>query len=104
MPRRCPPFVELWRDRHSKVRCYFRKERGPRFALPSTVGSDEFKAAYEAALAGQLAAVRERHSRAAAGTINALVISYKQSVAYKYKQSVAYKGLRETLASGMDSP
>lgn len=95
MPRKCPPFVELWRDRHGKVRCYFRKERGPRFALPNTVGSDEFKAAYEAALAGQLAPVRERYSRAAAGTLNALVISYKQSV--------AYKGLRETTKAGYAS-
>jgi integrase len=95
MPRKCPPFVELWRDRHGKVRCYFRKERGPRFALPNTIGSDEFKAAYEAALAGQLAPVRERYSRAAAGTINALVISYKQSV--------AYKGLRETTKAGYAS-
>ena len=95
MPRRCPPFVELWRDRHGKVRCYFRKERGPRFALPNTIGSDEFKAAYEAALAGQLAPVRERYSRAAAGTLNALVISYKQSV--------AYKGLRETTKAGYAS-
>jgi len=96
LPRKCPPFVELWRDRHGKVRCYFRKERGPRFALPNTIGSDEFKAAYEAALlAGQLAPVREGYSRAVAGTLNALVISYKQSV--------AYKGIRETTKAGYTS-
>src|SRR4051794_10527459 len=92
MPRRCPPFVEVWRDRHGKVRCYFRKERGPRICLPNSIGSDEFNAAYQAALAGQLAPVRDRHARAAAGTISALVVSYKQSA--------AYNGLRETTKAG----
>ena len=57
-----------------------------------TIGSDEFNAAYQAALAGQLAPVRNRHARAAAGTINALVISYMQSA--------AYKALRETTKAG----
>jgi hypothetical protein len=27
MPRKRPPFVEVWRDRHGKLRVYFRKER-----------------------------------------------------------------------------
>lgn len=34
MPRKRPPFVELWRDRHGKVRVYFRKDKGPRLPLP----------------------------------------------------------------------
>ncbi len=95
MPRKCPPFVELWRDRHGKIRCYFRKERGRRVPLPIPIASDEFNMAYQAALVGQLAPARERHARAAAGTINALVISYKQSA--------AYKGLRETTKAGYAS-
>jgi integrase len=95
MPRKLPPFVERWRDRHGKMRVYFRKDRGPRLPLPDTIGSDEFNAAYEAALVGRIAPVRERYARAAAGTINALVISYKQSA--------AYKGLRETTKAGYAS-
>jgi site-specific recombinase XerD len=95
MPRKLPPFVERWRDRHGKMRVYFRKDRGPRLPLPDTIGSDEFNAAYQAALVGRIAPVRERHARAAAGTINALVISYKQSA--------AYKGLRETTKAGYAS-
>src|SRR5690349_11489284 len=82
MPRKCPPFVELWRDRHGKVRCYFRKERGPRLPLPNTIGSYDFNAAYQAALAGQLAPAREGLARAAAGTIGALIIHYKRSASY----------------------
>ena len=62
MPRKRPPFVELWRDRHGKVRVYFRKAKGPRLPLPSDITSEEFTAAYQAALAGQLALIRLRQS------------------------------------------
>src|SRR5262249_53533281 len=34
MPRKLPPFVERWRDRHGKVRVYFRKDKGRRVVLP----------------------------------------------------------------------
>jgi integrase len=95
MPRRLPPFVECWRDRHGKVRVYFRKDRGPRIRLPKCIGSIEFNVAYQAALAGQLAPVRERHARAAVGTIGALIAHYKQSA--------SYIGLRETTKQGYTS-
>jgi integrase len=92
MPRRLPPFVERWRDRHEKVRVYFRKDRGPCIPLPNSIGSDAFNRAYQAALAGQLAPVREGHARAAAGTIGALIVHYKQSA--------VYIGLRDTTKQG----
>ncbi len=92
MRRRLPPFVECWRDRHKKVRVYFRKEHGPRIPLPITIGSSEFNTAYQAALAGQLRPTRERHARAAAGTIDALITHYKRSA--------AYIGLRATTKTG----
>ena len=79
MPRKRPPFVELWRDRHGKVRVYFRKDRGPRLPLPNAIGSDEFNAAYQAALLGQPAPVRDRFVRAAPGTIAALIASYRRA-------------------------
>ena len=88
MPRKLPPFVERWRDRHGKVRVYFRKGNGRRIALPATIGSDEFDAAYQAALAGQLAPSREKHASLASGSIGALVVSYMRSS--------AYLGLRDT--------
>jgi integrase len=95
MVRRHLPFIECWRDRHGKRRVYFRKNRGPRIPLPGSIGSDEFNATYQAALSGQIAPVRERHARAAAGTIGALIASYKQSA--------AYIGLRETTKAGYAS-
>ena len=95
MPRKLPPFVECWRDRHKKLRVYFRKERGPRIRLPNSIGSDEFNVVYQAALAGQLRPARDRYARSAAGTIGALITHYKQSA--------AYIGLRETTKQGYAS-
>ena len=96
MPRKLPPFVERWRDRHGKVRVYFRKDRGTRLPLPDTIGSDEFNEAYQAALLGQPASVRDRFARAAPGTIAALVASYMKSG--------EYIGLRETTKKSYASP
>jgi len=68
MSRKLPPFVEHWRDRQGKVRVYFRRGKGARVALPGPIGSEEFNAAYHAALSGALDPVRERQVRNAPGT------------------------------------
>jgi enterobacteria phage integrase len=95
MPRKLPPFVECWRDRHGKLRVYFRQAKGRRVPLPASLGSDAFDAAYKAALSGQPRPARERHSRLAPGTIAALIASYIRSA--------AYIGLRETTKAGYAS-
>jgi integrase len=95
MPRKLPPFVECWRDRHGKRRVYFRKGKGRRVALPVSIGSDEFNSAYQAALSGQLAPARDRHSVLAPGTITALIASYMRTA--------AYIGLRATTKAGYAS-
>jgi enterobacteria phage integrase len=95
MPRKLPPFVECWRDRHGKVRVYFRRARGRRIPLPASVGSNDFYTAYQATLAGQVAPSREHRARPAPGTISALIISYMHSA--------AYLGLRETTKAGYTS-
>lgn len=95
MRRKLPPFVECWRDRHGKLRVYFRKGRGRRIRLPITIGSDEFNAAYHAALVGQIEARRERRRPYQPGTIAALIASYMRSI--------AYVGLRDTTKVGYAS-
>ncbi|MBI2713157.1 MAG: tyrosine-type recombinase/integrase [Rhizobiales bacterium] len=95
MPRKRPPFVELWRDRHGKVRVYFRKDRGPRIRLPDAIGSDEFNSAYQAALLGQPAPIQDRFTRTAPGSMAALVVSYLKSPAYMV--------LRDTTKTGYSS-
>jgi enterobacteria phage integrase len=100
MRRKLPPFVECWRDRHGKLRVYFRKGRGRRIPLPSTIGSDEFDSAYRAALAGQLALGREKHVPPAPRTIAALILSYMRSAAYlglRATTKVGYAARIETL-------
>jgi hypothetical protein len=39
--------------RHGRIRVYFRRDKCRRIALPSTIGSDEFRAAYQAAITSQ---------------------------------------------------
>lgn len=90
-PRREWPHVERWRDRHGKVRYYFRKGKGPRVPLPPA-GSPEFDVAYLAAASGAIAPRRKREERAKPGTIAALIVSYMRSE--------AYVGLRETTKVG----
>lgn len=92
MPRKLPPFVEAWRDRHGKLRTYFRKDKGPRIPLPGPLGSDAFLAAYHDALAGRFAPRVPRRRAAEPGTIEALVQSYYLSG--------DYRGLRDTSKSG----
>ena len=44
-------YVNEYRDRHGRVRRYFRRRRGRSIPLPGLPGSIEFMAAYQAALA-----------------------------------------------------
>jgi len=92
MPRRLPPYVECWRDRHGKVRIYFRKNRGPRIPLPAAIGSAEFNAAYHAAVTGQIAINCDRWEDAKQSTIGALIISYLRSPGYQSLRGTTKKG------------
>src|SRR6516225_7812102 len=58
-----------------RVRYYFRRRGGKAMPLPGLPGSEEFMAAYAAALAG-LPHVEIGASRTLPGTINALVVNY----------------------------
>jgi hypothetical protein len=91
MPRKLPPHVER---NHVKGHTYlsFRRGKGPRVRLPNDPTSEEFMAAYQAALLGQTAPVRDRFVPAAPGTIAALIASYKKSA--------EYIGLRDTSKTG----
>jgi hypothetical protein len=68
--------VKAYVDRHGKARHYFRKPGYKPVALPGLPGSDEFMAAYSAALANaprvEVAATRTR-----AGSVGAMVAVYR---------------------------
>ncbi|HET9538612.1 MAG TPA: integrase, partial [Mesorhizobium sp.] len=95
MLRRRPslPFIERWRDRHGKMRLYFRRRGSPRIALTGEFGSNEFNAAYARALhGGESEDSRPKIVRPGNGTLAALIASYKQDA--------AFKGLRDTTKAG----
>ena len=73
------PGVESWRDRHGRLRHYYRPTKAHRrVALPGDAGSAEFMAAYHAALA-EAAPDRVKVRTAAPGTMAALAASYYTS-------------------------
>lgn len=71
-------YVHSYRDRHGKQRHYYRR-RGKRLALPGLPGEPEFMRAYEDA-AARFAEPQSATSKAvAAGSFDALCISYYRS-------------------------
>ena len=88
--------IERWRDRHGKMRFYFRRDRrkgSPRIELKGEYGSDEFHAAYARALhGGESEDSRPKIERPGNGTLAALIASYKQDA--------AFRDLRETTKAG----
>jgi integrase len=95
MPRKLPPHVECWRDRHGKLRVYFRRGKGPRVPLPADIGSEAFSRAYLTALAGQTEPKARAQLVHAPGSVAALISSYMRSA--------AYVGLRQTTKVGYAS-
>jgi enterobacteria phage integrase len=92
VPRKVPKYCERFRDRHGKLRLYFRKSKGPRIALPADVESDEFREVYANALLGL---TKQKPKLDAPGTIGALIQSYYSSP--------EFIELRETTKAGYRS-
>lgn len=71
------PYINEYRDRHGKVRRYFRRPGSAQIALPGNPGSPEFQRAYSLAMAG-LAAKPAKEPRSAPGSIDAVIAAYYQ--------------------------
>jgi integrase len=77
MARKPLQFVHEFRDRHGKIRRYFRRPGYKRAALPGLPLSPEFMTAYQAAMAGETMPLPSiGASRTAPGTINAAIAAY----------------------------
>jgi enterobacteria phage integrase len=92
-------YVEHMRDRHGKMRFYFRRGKGKRIPMPGIYRSDEFMAAYAAALSDAAQSAVERPKvdavRATAGTLAALIVDYMKSAPWRDladTTKVAYAG------------
>jgi hypothetical protein len=75
-------FVKSYRDWHGKVRHYLRKPGSESVALPGLVGSAEFMAAYQQAIAGTLPHNEIGATRTRVGSIASMVIGYLASGAF----------------------
>ena len=73
-------YVNEYRDVRGKLRRYFRRPGHKRIPLPGLPGSDEFMAAYQAAVAGVAAPLGINRTKP--GTVNAAIVGYYQSPAF----------------------
>ena len=78
-----PKYTQAFIDRHGKARFYFRKAGCKPVPLPGLPWSPSFMAAHEAALDGEAPRIEIGASRTKPGTINALVVSYFNSMAFQ---------------------
>ena len=72
-------YVKAYKDRHGRLRCYFRRPGYPSVALPGAPGSREFADAYEAAMASGKA---DKLDRITPGTFSALIADYYDTAKY----------------------
>lgn len=104
------PHVRREKDRHGKVRHYFRKDSGPRIALPAPDEPD-FAERYAAAAASEPKPKRPRAPsiiRSAKGTLGWLCRSYFASAEFKLlnpdtqgqRRRLIEHGMREPIAPG----
>jgi integrase len=73
------PYISEYRDRHGKLRRYFRRKGYRRIPLPGPLGSPEFLAAYQQALSGQPPKPSAKHG---AATFAALTTEFFRSVEF----------------------
>ena len=74
-------YVHEYRDRHGKLRRYFRRPGFKQIALPGLPGSAEFMAACEQALAGLRKEIGA--DRTKPGTVNAAIVGYYTCLAFR---------------------
>jgi integrase len=84
-PVKLPRYVHAFIDRHGRARFYLRRKGRSKVPLPGLPWSPAFMEVYERALAACQApgAVVIGASRTMAGTLNAAVVAYYQSAAFK---------------------
>lgn len=105
MPRPRYPHLHTEITRHGRRVWYFRRGKGVRIRIDHEFGSDEFKAAYEAALAGNDAPKKQGGG---AGTLRWLWDRYRDSQAWAGKSSATRRQreniMRHVLESAGDKP
>jgi integrase len=75
--------VNTFRDRHGKLRHYFRRPGHSAISLPGEIGSATFMGAYTDALAATATPAEIGANRLKAGSIGSLIIAYFQSAEFQ---------------------
>jgi hypothetical protein len=76
-------YIHEYIDRHGKVRRYFRRPGFKQVLLPGNPGTEEFMTAYQNALAGQPPRCLVGTGRTKPGTVNAAIVGYYNSLAFR---------------------
>lgn len=97
MPRRLPPHVQRQTSKAGQVYLYFRRGHGERIRLPADLASDEFRAAYAAALAGQTVPENTVRPAVARDSLAALITDYIQHGNYRTLRATTRKGYASRL-------
>jgi integrase len=96
-------FVQAFIDRHGRVRHYFRRRGFKRVPLPGRPGSEEFMAAYRAALAGEtVEPIKIGVARTKPGSVDAAIAGFYRSAAFLKLQPITkstYRGILESFRS-----
>jgi integrase len=91
-------YVNAFRDRHGKLRYFFRRRGHKSVALKGMPGSAEFMAAYDAALSGQTAPrIEVGAARIKPGTIADLATKYFASTSFRNKAIETQRSRRNIL-------
>ena len=91
-------YVKVYRDRHGKLRRYFRRPGFKAVSLPGLPGSAEFMEVYQAALEGTEPPTQIGASRTIAGSVNALVADYLTVLPHQHRRSRAARRKRSARA------
>lgn len=93
MPRPRPPHLHCEPSRHGQLRWYVRKGDGPRTRIREQYGTDEFHAAYQAALSGKPASKKGPE----AGTLAWLLQRYRETDTWAKRLSPATRRQRDNI-------
>jgi integrase len=93
MGRPRPPHLHHEFTRHRRPVWYVRVGKGPRIRIRAEYGTDDFKAAYQAALRGEAAPGKQEYP---AQTLGWLIARYRESIAWT-KLSMATRRQRENI-------